>query len=164
MNTHPRKHLLLTVCAVLLAAAGVTGLALARRGQRQEHLPKEYRSEVKGLAIESVRVESERAMLLVVLRNKTGRGVTAYRVTVGDFHVGRDGGLLVDEPRVVIEPHGTEEVGIPLGNFIDDEPLVITEAFYDDGTEEGREELRGWTRGDRARAKAERAAKKGEPR
>lgn len=163
MNTHTRKRLMLAAGVALLAAAGVTGLTLARRGQQQQHLPKEYRSEVKGLAVESVRVDRDGSMLWVVLRNKTDRGVTAYTVTVGDLHVGKDGGLMVDEPRAVIKPHGTEDVGIPLGNFINDEPLVITGAFYDDGAEEGREEIRGWTRNDRAREKRKRAAERGEP-
>jgi hypothetical protein len=164
MITRTQKRYLLTACAILLAAAGVSTFSLARRAQQPERLPKEYRSEVKGLAVESVRVDREREMLFVVLRNKTARGVTSYRVTIGDLHVGTDGGLVTDEPPVVIKPHGEEEVGIPLGNFINDEPLVITEAFYDDGSEEGREEVRRWTREDRARAKAERAARKGAPR
>lgn len=167
MNTRIGKRLLAAAGALLLAALCVSGIAVARRQpQEKMHLPKEYRSEVKDLEVESARIRGEGtddAVLVVVLRNKSALAVTSYTVSIGNIYVGQDGGLSVDDPLTVIEPHGTTEVYIPVGNFTSDEPLVVTAAFYADGTEDGREQVRRWTREDRASRKAERAAKKGEP-
>jgi len=165
MKTRLGKRLSVACGALLLAAVCVSGIVVARRAPQGMHLPKEYRSEVKHLEVKSATVERHggaEAALVVVIRNKSDLAVTAFTVTVGDIHVGRDGGLTVDDPLTVIEPHGTATLDIPVANFIDDQPLVITEAFYADGTEDGREEIRGWTRKDRAREKARRAARKGE--
>lgn len=166
MKTRIGKRLLAAAGALLLAALCVSGIAVARRlPQKKMHLPKEYRSEVKDLEVESAKVEGEGTadpVLVVVLRNKSALAVTSFTVSIGDLHIGKDGGLTVDEPLAVIAPQGTATVKIFLSNFINDEPLVISEAFYADGTEDGREEIRRWTREDRARRKAERAAKKGE--
>jgi hypothetical protein len=153
----------------LLAAAGTLAFTTARR-QRQEppkvYVPKKFLSEVKHLKVESHRVEKEgtpEASLHVVIRNKSALAVTKVSVTIGDLSVGYDGGASVDEPETVIEPLGTEEITIPLTNFIDDSPLVISEAIYADGTEEGREQLLRWTREAWRRARAKRAEKKGGP-
>lgn len=166
MKTSIGKRLPVASGALLLAAVCVSGIVVVRRVPQKMHLPKEYRSEVKDLEVAGATLEGEGTddpVLVVVLRNKSALAVTSYQVTIGDIHIGQDGGLMVDDPLTVIEPYGTTKVYIPVGNFTDDRPLVITEAFYADGTEDGREELRRWTRQDRARGKAERAARKGEP-
>jgi hypothetical protein len=155
----------------LLAAAGAASFTTARHQQKQEpprkvYVPKKFLSEVKNLKVESHWVEKEgtpEASLHVVIRNKSALAVTKVSVTIGDLSVGRDGGVSVDEPETVIEPHSTEEITIRLTNFIDDSPLVISEAIYADGTEEGREQLLRWTREAWRRAKAKRAEKKGGP-
>lgn len=158
-------RLFAAAAAPLLAAACLSAFAFARRAPQQPKLPKKYLSEVKQLQIESATVEGEgaQASLVVVVRNKSDRAVTAFTLTVGDLHVGQDGGLDADEPLPVIAPRGTAKLSIGVSNFVDDAPLVISEAFYDDGTEEGRKEIRRWTREDRARAKAARDAAKGGP-
>ncbi|HEV3470088.1 MAG TPA: hypothetical protein VG148_12260 [Pyrinomonadaceae bacterium] len=168
MKTRIGKRLLAATGALLLVALCVSGIAVARRlPQKKMHLPKEYRSEVKDLEVEGAKVRGEGTddpVLVVVLRNKSALAVTSYTVTVGNIHVGQDGGLSVsDDPLTVIEPYGTTEVYIPVSNFTNDEPLVVTAVFYADGTEDGREQVRRWTRDDRAQRKAERAARKGEP-
>jgi hypothetical protein len=166
MKTYLNRRRWLAASALSLAAACAAALAVVSQEQRPERLPREYRSEVKGLAIESVTVDrdvAEGPALVVVIRNKTNRAVTSYTVTVGEYHQGMDGGLKTDVPVPVIEPRGTERVEIPLDNIKSDGPLVITEAFYDDGTEEGRERMRQWRREARARAKEKRDAGKGGP-
>ena len=153
---------------LLAAAAGVTALTAARRRQEppKVFVPKRFVSEVKKLKVESHWVEDEgtpRAGLRVVIRNKSELAVKMVSVTIADLTVSRDGGLGLDEPRTVIEPYATAEFMIPLTNFIDDSPFVISAAIYADGTEEGRGQVLKWAREDREERKARRAAKKGGP-
>ncbi len=153
---------------LLAAAAGVTAYTAARRRQEppKVFVPKRFISEVKELKVESHRIDREGtpdARLFVVIRNKSHLAVTSVDVTIADLTVGRDGGYNHDEPVAIIEPYGTVEFSIPLTNFIDDSPLVISAAIYADGTEEGREELLKETRETREERRAKRAAKKGGP-
>ena len=153
---------------LLAAAAGVTAYTAARRRQepRKVFVPKRFISEVKKLKVESHWVENEGrpdARLFVVIRNKSDLAVTRVSVTVADLTVSSDGGYDHDEPVAVVEPHGTEEFSIPLTNFVDDSPLVISAAIYADGTEEGRAVLLREARQTREERRAERAAKKGGP-
>jgi hypothetical protein len=165
-----KVSLALVLLLPLAAGAGAAAFTAARRQQQREprkvYLPKKFLSEVRHLKVESHRVEEEgtpEAKLRVVIRNKSSLAVTKVSVTIGDLSVGHDGGASVDEPETVIEPLGTKEITIPLSNFIDDSPLVISEAIYADGTEEGREQLLRWTHESWKRAKEKRAAKKGGP-
>jgi hypothetical protein len=162
----------LTYASVLLcllaAAAGVTAYTAARRRQEppKVFVPKRFISEVKKLKVESHWVENEgtpRASLHVVIRNKSDLAVTKVSVTIADLTVSSDGGYNHDEPVAVVEPYGTEEFSIPLTNFIDDSPLVISAAIYADGTEEGRKVLLKEARKTWKERRAERAAKKGGP-
>ena len=156
-----------------LAAAGVTALTNVRRQQEpsgQEphkvYLPKRFLSEVKNLKVERHWIENAgmpNARLVVIVRNKSYLAVTSVSVTIADLTVSRDGGLDVDEPLTVIEPYGTKEFTIPLTNFIDDSPFVVSSAIYADGTEEGREQVLRWAHQDREERRAKRAAKKGGP-
>jgi hypothetical protein len=153
---------------LLAAAAGVTAFTATRRRQEPQRVsvPKRFISEVKKLKVESHWVENEgtpRAHLVVVIRNKSALAVTHVSVSHADLTVGRDGGLDLDEPVTVIEPYGTGEFRIPVTNFIDDSPLVITAAIYADGVEEGREQILKCAHEDREERRAKRAAKKGGP-
>lgn len=152
----------------LVAAAGTLALTAARRPQepRKVYVPKRFLSEVKKLQVESHWIENEgtpRACLVVVIRNKSELSVTRVGVSIADLTVSRDGGLERDEPVAIIEPYGTEEFSIPITNFIDDSPFVISAAIYADGTEEGREVLLKEARAEREERRAKRAAKKGGP-
>ena len=158
----------LALLCLLAAVAGVTASTAARRPQepRKVFVPKRFLSEVKNLKVERHWIEmagTPEASLYVLVRNKSDLAVTKVSVTVADLTVGHDGGLNSDEPTVVIEPHGTEEFSIPLSNFIDDSPLVISAAIYADGTEEGREVLLKEAHAAREERRAKRAAKKGGP-
>jgi len=158
----------LVLLCLLAAAAGVTALTAARRPQepRKVFVPKRFLSEVKKLKVESHRVENEGtpdASLVVLIRNKSDLAVTKVSVTIADLTVSSDGGLERDEPAAIIEPRGTKEFSIPLTNFIDDSPLVISAAIYADGTEEGREVLLKEAHAAREERRAQRAAKKGGP-
>lgn len=152
----------------LLAAAGVTAFTTPHLPQepRKVHVPKRFLSEVKNLKVERHWVEeagTPEARLFVVVRNKSDLAVTKVSVTIADLTVGRDGGLNHDEPVPVIGPYGTEVFDIPLTNFIDNSPFVISAAIYADGTEEGREELLRETHEAWEDRRAKRAAKKGGP-
>jgi hypothetical protein len=169
MKTPLRKVSLASVLLLsLLAVAGAAALTAVRRPQErpQVYVPKRFVSEVKKLKVESHRIENEgtpEARLVAVIRNKSDLAVTKVSVTVADLTVSRDGGYDHDEPVVVIEPYGAEEFSIPLTNFIDDSPFVISAAIYADGTEEGREVLLKEAHETREERRAKRAAKKGGP-
>lgn len=164
----------------LLAAAGVMALTNAGRPaavpstatRRQEpgpgkiYLPKRFTSEVKGLKVESHWIENEGtpdAVLVVVVRNKSSLPVTHVSVTVADLTVSRNGGIDSDEPQTVIEPYATVQFSIPVSNFIDNSPFIISAAIYADGTDEGRTPQLRWAHKDREERRAQRATKKGGP-
>lgn len=163
-----KKVIYASILLCLLAAAGVMAFTAARRQQEPQKVfvPKRFISEVKNLKVESHRIENEgtpRAALRVVLRNKSDLAVTMVSVTIADLTISRDGGVEVDEPLAVIEPYGTKEFMIPLTNFIDDSPFVISSAIYADASEEGRKELLREAHEDREEGRTKRAAKKGGP-
>jgi hypothetical protein len=159
----------LVLLCLLAVVAGVTAFTAARpprQEPRKVHVPKRFLSEVKKLKVESHRVENggtPDAFLVVLIRNKSDLAVTKVSVTIADLTVSSDGGLERDEPAAIIEPRGTKEFSIPLTNFIDDSPLVISAAIYADGTEEGREVLLKEAHAAREERRAQRAAKKGGP-
>ena len=153
---------------LLAAAAGVTAYTAGRRRQEppKVFVPKRFISEVKKLKVESHWVENEGtpgAHLVVVIRNKSDLAVKRVSVTIADLTVSRDGGLGTDAPETVIEPYATAEFSIPVTNFIDNSPFVISAAIYADGTEEGREQQLRWAHDIREERRAKRAAKKGGP-
>jgi hypothetical protein len=162
-----------SVLLSLLAAAGVTAFTTPRRQQepRQQepgkvYVPKRFLSEVKNLKVERHWIENDGtpdAALVVIIRNKSFLVVTQVSVTIADLTVSRDGGAESDEPQTVIEPYATAQFSIPINNFIDNSPFVISAAIYADGTDEGREQQLRWAHKDRAEARAKRAAKKGGP-
>jgi hypothetical protein len=160
----------------LLAAAGVTALTTPRRPQEQEprqsqeprkvFMPKRFLSEVKNLKVERHWIEdagTDEAHLVVVIRNKSYLAATHVSVTFGEITVSRDGGIDFEEPRAVIEPYGTVEFSIPVTNFNNESPFVISAALYTDGTEDGREQQVRWAHKDREEGRAKHAAKKGGP-
>ena len=153
---------------LLAAAAAVVAFAAAgrRQGPPKVFVPKRFVSEVKKLKVESHWVENEGtpdAHLVVVIRNKSDLAVKRVSVTVADLTVSRDGGLGLDNPETVIEPYATAEFSIPVSNFIDDSPFVISAAIYADGTEEGRGQILKWAHDDVEERRARHAAKKGGP-
>jgi hypothetical protein len=158
-----------TLLCLLAATAGVLAYTTTS-GRPQEphkvHLPKRFLSEVKKLKVESHWIENEGtpdANLVVVIRNKSALAVTHVSVTIADLTVSRDGGAESDEPQTVIEPYATAQFSIPVTNFIDNSPFVISAAIYADGTDEGREQQLRWAHKDREAGRAKRAAKKGGP-
>jgi hypothetical protein len=169
MSISPRKVIYASILLCLLAAtAGVLAYTTPRRSQEPSkiYLPKRFLSDVKKLKVESHWIENDGtpdANLVVIIRNKSDLAVTKVSVTIADLTISRDGGYEVDEPLTIIEPHGTNKFSIPLTNFIDDSPLVISAAIYADGTEEGREELLKEARETREERRAKRASKKGGP-
>lgn len=148
------------IILVLLAATGVTAFTATRhtrrpqesQGPRKVHVPQRFLSEVKKLKVESHWIENEgtpQAQLVVVVRNRSELAVKRVSVTISDLTISRDGGIGLEEPETVIEPYATAEFSIPLTNFIDDSPFVISAAVYADATEEGREPIMKWAREDR---------------
>lgn len=174
MRITPRKAIYASMLLLFLVAAGAGAYRTPGRSQEpresQEspriYLPKRFLSDVKKLKVESHWLENEGtsdANLVVIIRNKSHLAVTHVSVTISDLTVSRDGTAESDEPQTVIEPYATAKFSIPINNFIDHAPFVISAAIYADGTDEGRDEQLGWARKDREVARTKRAAKKGGP-
>lgn len=155
----------------LLAVAGAAVLTAARRQTQQEprhevFVPKKFLSEVRHLKVESHWLEKEgtpEARLRVAIRNKSALAVTMVSVTISGLTVSRSGRFFDEGSEPLIEPYGVEEFSIPVSNFADDSPFVISAAIYEDGTEEGRERLLKQAHEAREESRAKRAAKKGGP-
>jgi len=157
------------IIVVSLTVLGiVSGTRSPKKGQANEKqvtdkLPPVI-SKVKGLKVIDAGIKNQGqpdAECYLVVRNKTNVGVTAFTVSNGDLSIGKDGGLLTDNPMVIIEPHGEMTVSFPLSNLEKDVPVVITGVFYKDSSEEGVPDVIKMMHEYRAKEKEKRDAKKG---
>lgn len=167
MRTQPTKsRRILIYCGMVLIVMCAVGVT-ATRQKPDVRLPKIV-SKVKSLEVVSVTLEGQDESTPTVgieIRNNSERPVIAVALEQGD---GRDAygmntnGYRGDEPPVVvIEPHGTIKVEVPLSNLKSDAPLRVAGVVYADDTEEGDEETLGTMRRQQAHEKAKRKAKKG---
>lgn len=173
MNLHSHKiKFTILACSMILIAASVVRITAVKRSARQQHQQMQQVTDtlppivhkVKNLKIVKATIESPgtpEAMVVLKFRNKSDVAVTAFTITNGDFSVGPDGGISVDEPVTVIEPHGTIIEEIPASNFERDVPIILAAVLYADGTEEGQDIVLEMIHDMRAREKAERDKQKG---
>lgn len=166
-KTVKSNHLLRV--SVLFIAVGtlLVGAAAIRRDNRNSPSSQRQRARavpsffslVPDMEIVSTHIEEhpqvDIADLIVTVRNKSQKGVTGYRVTSGDFGTGLDGGMDKEVPTVVIEPGGIDTVKIPLSNLSEDQPLVLSAAFFADGSEQGTEATKSLMRSQRKSFKEE---------
>jgi hypothetical protein len=160
------------VCSATLIAASVVRVTAIKRRAEQQHqqiqqvtdtLPRIVHK-VRNLKIVKATLENPGtpdAMVVLRIRNNSDLAVTAFTITNGDFSVGLDGGMSVDEPVIAIEPHKTITFSIPASNLEKDVPVILAGVLYADGTEEGQDIVLEMMRDMRAREKAERDKKKG---
>jgi hypothetical protein len=112
-------------------------------------------SEVKELKIAQVFVDDQK-QLIIVLLNKTGKGVQSFAVSSGNFMVITDDGLISDQPKTIIEPNKRYTIQLPVSDLEDEMPVVISAVLYDDGTEDGDQGVRQKMREARRREKEKR--------
>ncbi len=161
------------VCTMILFAASVVRITAVKRSAGQQHPQIEYVTDTlppivnKTGKLKIVKATLENpgtpeARVVLKIRNKSNVAVTAFTITNGDFSVGPDGGISVDEPVTVIEPHETTTFDISAGSFERDVPIILAAVLYADGTEEGQDIVLEMIHDLRATEKAKRDKQKGE--
>jgi hypothetical protein len=168
MKTWPTRYVVSTALAVfaiviVLTVAGRKRIALtssAGSPKQQEHQRIEGNvptviSAVKELHIAQVFVDDHR-QLIIVLLNKTGKGIQSFAVSSGNFMVITDDGLISDNPKTIIESDKTYTIQVPVSDLEEKTPVVISAVLYDDGTEDGDNGVRLKMRDARRREKEKR--------
>jgi hypothetical protein len=99
-------------------------------------------SKVRNLEVTKVTVRAQgrhNPDITLEIKNKSELPIIAFIVTFGRRSISRDGGLLSDAPSIVIAPHETTKLYISLSDLNQDTPVVVSGAFYADGTEDGED-------------------------
>ena len=147
-RTLSRKWLLLVT--IVAISSGITiGVFSAKRhasNQQQKRVTElpEVKSHAPRLKVAGVSVKNPgtpEAIAVVEIFNNSPLAVMAVEISTkngGDSGaVNIDGLTDPENPIVVIEPWGTTKLEMNFGEMIPDAPLVISAAFFADGTEEG---------------------------
>jgi hypothetical protein len=174
MTTYNRKiKLTVLACAGMLAAGSLVGLTAVKRragGQQQKQdyveLP-QITSIIPNLEVLSasiVRQGEPNMGLALEIRNNSDQAVMAVDIASGLNGLTLNGLHDPENPKVVIEPHGTVTAEMSFSAMEKGAPLVVAAVTYADGTEEGDEASLKSMHDVRAHDKAERDAKKGAPR
>lgn len=179
MTNRPSKRrgwLLLCATVTLVTASVISvGVFSAKQQDPKTQRPKDWLaatpaviSKVKNLEVVNARVVglgTDAPGVAFQIRNNSRRAVMAVDIMSGESGMSRDGVYDEDNPIVVIEPFGTLEVEMN-DELLPGTPVVVSGAIFADGTEEGTEtSLKALHRGrrhERARVKAEKAAKAAE--
>lgn len=179
MNSLTKKPKYTWVLALTISViAVVSGATLSKVGittsggqsrQEQKRVNKlpQVISRVRHLEVVNVKVvkigESDGAE--VEIRNNSDLAVMSVTISTKDKvnsgGVTREGFDDPDNPKIVIEPHGTTIITMGFGEMIPDVPLVVSAATFADGTEDGDSSDLEMVRAGRAHQKARREAKKG---
>ncbi|HEX8844025.1 MAG TPA: hypothetical protein VF791_05250 [Pyrinomonadaceae bacterium] len=171
MNSHNQKLKFIFISgAVVLAVASVVVVTATKhvaKKQQEEHLPLII-SKVRDLEAVSATIKKQGeagAAVALEIRNKSDKAVVAVTVESGNkrdaYGINTNGFRGDEPPLVVIEPHGTITMEMPLANLIPGAPLKIAGVFYADGTEDGEEATLGTMRRQREHEKAKKSEKKG---
>jgi hypothetical protein len=173
-----KRKVLFLAAVVVASIAIIATVVFSSKKQRptvdhpRKH-PKEWLSsvppvdsQVKDLEIINariVRAETDAPGVAFEIRNNSNLAVMAVEVKCGDAGISQDGLEDEENPKVIIQPHGT------LTAEMNDElapgtPIVITAATFEDGSEKGRESSIQLMQKLRARERARHKAKKqGQP-
>lgn len=98
-------------------------------------------SAVKRLEIAEAFVDDNK-QLVIVLLNKTGKGIQGFAVSSGNFMVITDSGLTSDNPKTIIEQNMKYTIQVPISDLEEGLPVVISAVLFDDYTEDGDKAVR----------------------
>jgi hypothetical protein len=149
MTITRRRFLLIVMSAFVAAFAISVGVLSARKQQRitqKAQHPKDWltttpevSSKVKDLEIVNIRIirpNTDAPGVAFEIRNNSDKGVMSYEVICGNGGISQDGLEDEDNPIVIIKPYSTYTVEMN-DELTPGEPIVITAAVFEDGTEEG---------------------------
>ncbi len=142
MKAHVKKlQLLALTCLALVASLYLWSRGAA--GQKDTKLPKVV-SEAKNIEVVNVKVDGDHS-LVVTLRNNSEKPVVAVTLEVGDSRdadgVTAAGYKEGDEPdSVIIKPHDTYDMDIPLNYLRPDRLVKVKGVIYVDDTGEGEKD------------------------
>lgn len=158
-------NLILGLGIACLTISSVLALAKVARGPAQKKannpdLPQVI-SKVKGIEVVNVAVERQSesdATVVVELRNNSEKPVIAIAIEAGDDKdasgVSASGFKAGDEPpAVVIKPHETYTMRMPLSYVRQGSPIKVGAVMYADGTDEGEAPALGTLRRQREHEK-----------
>ena len=167
MRTQPTKsRRILIYCGMLLIVMCAVGVTATRR-QQEVKLPKII-SKVKSLEVVSATVqgESRSEVVAIEIRNNSDKPIIAISVESGDDKnasgTGAYGFKDGDEPpAVVIAPHETITIDMPLSDVLPGQPIKVAGVMYADGTEDGEKGALGTLRRQKEHHKAKKLRKEG---
>lgn len=151
-NQIAKRRWIFIFATTLISAAVVTvgGLSMKRQQPKKQQERKRVTelplviSHVPRLHVEDVSVKNPGtpdATAVIKIRNDSNLAVMAVEISTkngGDSAaVNQDGLEDSDNPGVAIPPGGTIALEMPFINMIPDAPLVVSAAFFADGTEDG---------------------------
>ena len=156
MKTHLMKpKYIFTLVIVLLVVMSVLGVNPIRRAIRRTQQQQERRpvtdtlppiiSKAKNIEVVSATIKRQgdpTAVVVIVLRNNSDRAVVAISIESGDERdasgISTEGFRNGDEPSIVVlEPHGTITMEMPLSDLLPGKPLKVAGVMYADGSEDG---------------------------
>jgi hypothetical protein len=174
-----RFKLFLLLCALVFmsgltvsykAALRVAGVSWQERKPvtSKETLPKLV-SKVKKLEMAGATIKGEGGpspTVTIEVKNNSDLAVTYFALTNGslaadEYGVASNGLNDPDNPRVVIEPHGTSTIDMLLSNLDGRYPIILSAAVFADNSEDGDESVLKQMRAVRARDKARRDQERG---
>ena len=145
-----RKWFFLLVVVILVTITVISGGVFSAKKQEpktRQH-PKEWLrtappvlSEIKDLEIINQRIirpNTDAPGVAFEIRNNSSRGVMAVEISCGQGAIATDGLEDDENPKVIIEPYGTLSAEMN-DELTPGEPMVITAAVFEDGTEEGQQ-------------------------
>lgn len=162
MKSHFKEHPYFSLlCILLLAGMCVMSVAAVRQQQQVPELPRII-SRARNLEVVSATIREQ--VVFIEIRNNSDKPVIAVTVEFRDsrdavgvnFNGFNDGD---EPPTVVIEPHGTITVDLPLNHARHvraGSPIRVGGVMYADGSEDGDEATLSTMRGQREHYRARR--------
>jgi hypothetical protein len=162
---------LVAIATLMIVASPRLRNAEKKQETKQVTVVPKIISKVKNLEVISTAIKRQgepSAVVVIEIRNNSDKPIIAIAIESGDEKdaagVSTDGFKSGDEPpSIILPPHGTITMEMPLSNLLPGKPLKIAGVMYADETEDGDELTRKTIRGHKESAKAKGSAKKGEP-
>jgi hypothetical protein len=147
-----RQNVLFILLGVSIGIAVFSITSVGRRRAQQDPSPQskqkiasvpEIVSCVRNIRVakaEITNAESPDAYLAIEVENTSDVGIIAISLESGregEAYTELEESFGADEPIVIIEPHVTHNLGMPVANILPHMPLRIGSVMYANGTEEG---------------------------